>query len=290
MSKKSSTESTAIATTEAPAPETTALATLESSKFLALRPDSELAEAMAYNYANGETVRFSDLIRVKTPSGGSTKWSVEELTGEEMVDEIIGAVVYYHPAGTLWPTDELSEGAKPLLRTRDLITAEQFGEDYGDLDPDKIEEARLFDANGEPVSTADGRGVYDWTKLYYNQWGTGKNGVGKRCKESRQLCILREGDQFPLYLQVQVGSLKDVTGFFRKLPGAYFNFVVGFSLEKAKSSGGITFSKIKPRLVTKLSRPEALQLKSIYTDRLRGAMDEAIVADADSFVADDAAF
>lgn len=280
---------TSLATQPAIAPSApttlAASSALANSKFMAIRPDSSLREAFEANYAYGETMKFGDLTRVKIPSGGLTKWTIEELTGETTVDEITGAIVYYHPAGTLWPTNDMQEGMKPLLRTRDLRVAEQFGDEYGDLNPDVIEEARLIDANGQPMSTADGRGMYDWQKLAYNQWGTGKNGVGKRCKESRQICILRENDQFPIYLQVSVGSLKNVTTFFRKLPGAYWRFVVGLTLEKAKSSGGITFAMVKPRLVYQLSNDEALALKATYTDRLGTAMDEASV-DAGAYVYD----
>ncbi len=84
---------------------------------------------------------------------------------------------------------------------------------------------------------------------------------------------------------MSVGSLKNVTTFFRKLPGAYWRFVVGLSLEKAKSSGGITFAMVKPRLVYQLSNDEALALKATYTDRLGTAMDEASV-DAGAYVYD----
>lgn len=277
MAKKStdSQESTtALQVAEQPRAETS-LAVLEQSKFLALRPNSELREAFEANYAAGETMKFSDLIRVKNPSGGATKWTVEELTGEAMYDEIVGVPVYYKPAGTLWPSEDLQDGIKPLLRTNDLLTAEQVGDDYGDINPDVLEEARIF-IDGEPASTPDGRGLYDWQKLAYNQWGTGKKGNGKRCKESRLLCILREEDQFPLFLQIQPGSLKDVTSFFRKLPGAHYRFVIGLSLEKAKSKDGIAFSKVKCRLVSKLSDAEALTVKSTYTDMLGGAVNEAV--------------
>lgn len=283
MGKKSEPAETTIAVAEQATPETesTTLSTnvLSESKFLAIRPDSSLQEAFEANYAYGETMRFSDLIRVKTPSGGATRWTVEELEGEKQYDELVGAIVYYHPAGTLWPSNEMTEGVKPLLRSRDLRTADQVGDDYGDLNPDVVEEARIG-------TSPDGKGIYDWQKLAYNEWGTGKGGIGKRCKESRQICILREEDQFPLYVQVQVGSLKNVTTFFRKLPGAYWRFVIGFSLEKAKSSGGISYSMIKPRLVRKLSDAEALALKATYTDRLGGAMDEAAV-EADAYEGDD---
>lgn len=252
---------------------------LAESNFLALRPDGAMSEAFAANYAEGESLQFGDLIRVKVPPGGTTKWTIESLEGEEMVDTISGACVYYKPSGTLWPSDDSVEGTQPLLRTRDLKIAEQVGDDYGDINPDVLEEARLFDDNGEPMSTPDGRGLYDWQKLEYNKWGTGKKGFGKRCKETRLMCLLPEDAMFPIFLQIPPGSLKEVTRFFRLLSRPYWNYVISLELEKAVSSGGITFSKIKkPKLVRSLDPVEAAAMKRTFVDTLDPAVDQAVDA------------
>lgn len=276
MAKKDAVESTEMAVAEKP----TAEMILAESNFLALRPDSELREAMEANYAEGETLKFGDLIRASVPSGGATKWTIPTLEGDVQLDEIVGACVYYKPSGTLWPSFDPIEGEPPLLRTRDLKVAERVGDDYGDLNPDVLEEARLLDEAGQPCSTPDGRELYDWQKLAYNAWGSGKDGIGKRCKETRLMCLLQEDQMFPLFIQIPTGSIKPVTRFTRLLTRPTWNYVFGLSLVKEKSSGGITYSQIKPRLVKTLDPAEVAALKRTYTDTLDGAVDQIVTEDA----------
>ena len=251
---------------------------LAESSIIAIRPESGMDAAIAANYAEGESLQFGDLIRVKVPSGGLTKWTVETLEGEETVDKLQGAIVYYKPSGTLWPTDdETVEGTQPLLRTRDLVTAEQVGDDYGDINPDVLKEARKRDEDGNPMSTPDGRGLYDWQKLEYNKWGTGKKGIGKRCKETRMMCLLPDNANFPIFLQVPPGSLKNVTRFMRMLTLPYWNYVISLELEKSVSTGGQAFSQIKkPRLIRSLDAIEAAALKRIFVDTLDPAVDQVV--------------
>jgi len=45
------------------------------SKFLALRPDSDVREALMANLGPGESLQATDLPRVPTPAGGAKVWS-----------------------------------------------------------------------------------------------------------------------------------------------------------------------------------------------------------------------
>ena len=262
---------------------------LSESRFLALRPESDLKEVIAANYQEGESFRLSDLIRAKVPSGGATKWTLEELEGETNYDSITGVVVYYKPHGALWPSEEQKEGTKPFLVTTDLRVAEQFGDDWGDLNPELIEPCRILTDDGTPAVSASGRPLYNWKDLPYNQFGTAKGGkgAGKRCKESRLICILREDDIFPVFLRVPSGSLATVSSFVRKLTAPHYACVVEFSLSKEKSSEGIAYAQIKPRLVAKLSKTEAEFIRSTYTAKLEEAMNTASVEVDDSEPSDD---
>lgn len=240
-----------------------ALAVVDTSRFPALTPGSEIAEAMQANMT-GEQIQEGDLTRVPTPAGGATQWVVPDLTGETSTDEIIGLLVYFAPRGVLWPSEEPSE-SMPLLISNDLLTAQRVGDDYGDIDPDELEKFRNAD------------GTYDWQALPWNQWGSGKGGVGKRCKESRLLMVLREGDAFPLLIRCQPGSLKTVRPFIMKLPVPHWRAVVGLKLQRVKNKTGQVYSQIVPRYVGAISQEEGARIRQLYTDNLgrmvRGRME-----------------
>lgn len=231
-----------------------ALAVVEPSKYPALCPDSDIAEAMAANM-EGETIQESDLRRVPTPAGGATRWVVPTVMGEQVEDELVGILVGYERRGVLWPTEEVSN-SMPLLITRDLITAQRVGDDYGDIDPDELEKHRTD-------------GGYDWLSLPWNEWGSGKNGIGKRCKESRLLFLLREGEPFPLLVRAQPGSLKTVRPFITQLPIPHWRAVVSLTLQVAESRGGPKYAQIVPRLVGTLSKEDGEAVCKLYTQPIK---------------------
>lgn len=231
-----------------------------SSKFVALDQGNQKMQQYKQNLAaSGESIGPQDLIRVKTPTGGGTKWEISDgLGSSESTDAITGVLVLYQPCGILWPAEELSEGQMPVLRTFDLMTAEQVGP----IPDDMLEVLNRFKI---------GERTFNWKDLPYNQWGSGKGGTGKRCKEQRMMFLLRESDPFPLLLTVQPGSLKNITGFIKKLAGEcpYWQAVVELKLQKERSSNGQPFSQIVPRLVGKLSDEDAARVKVEYTDTLQ---------------------
>ena len=240
-------------------PEETAIAKVENNRFAVLLPGSDANEALSANLGAGETIGVSDLTVVKTPTGGATKWTVEDITGDQTVDEIEGVMVYYGPYGVLWSSEESVEGQPPFMVTSDLRIGHRIGDDYGDLDEKAIEACRLDD------------GTYDWQKLPYNKYGSGK-GKGKRCKEQRYIAILRDGDTLPLLFRVGPGSLRSVTSFIKKLPVPYFRTVVSLSLSKEKNGAGQAYSQIKMRLVETLPAETGAAVKNLYSESLAAAV------------------
>jgi len=230
---------------------------IEGSKYAALRPESDVREALLANLAPGESISANDLPRVKTPAGGGKMWGWTNAgNNDESAKSIDGILVYYGMRGTLWGTDEISKGVQPVLVSYDLTTAVRVGDDLGDLDPDVLETCRTGDR------------TYDWTRLPQNQYGSGRNGIGKRCKESRLLAILREGEMWPLLVQAGVGSLKTVCPFVRRLSVPHYRAVVSLTLEKAESSGGIDYSQIVPKLLGTISKEEGELVRKLYTEPL----------------------
>lgn len=237
----------------------TALATLEESAFIALRPGGEYAETLACNFGEGEQIQEQDLLRVKTPSGGGVIWTIPDLEGESMEREITGALVYYGNRGLLWPSEDPGN-AMPVLRTDDLRWAYRVGEELGDIDPDVL---AAHEVNP---------GTYDWAALVGTDgpfgFGSGKGGVGKRAKEMKIMCILREDDIFPLLICAGPGSLVPVTRFVHLLKVPYFRAVVNLGLVKKTNPGGIDYAQITPTLNRSLSPEEGAAIKTTYTDQL----------------------
>lgn len=86
------------------------LAVVSRDKFVALRDDSDIAEAMAANIAVGEKIDESVLTRVPTPTGGGTTWVIPGVAGEESAQEIRGILVHHCRRGVLWPASTLTQG------------------------------------------------------------------------------------------------------------------------------------------------------------------------------------
>lgn len=237
-------------------PEQNAIAILEASQFIAVRPSSDIREAMEHNMKTGDTINEQDLTRVPIPGGRApAKWAIDSMGNEEVVDEIVGSLVYYGVRGVLWPSEDPTN-AQPVLVSHDLQLATRVNDELGDLDKDILEKAHV-----------EGR-IYDWTKLKYNEFGTARNGNGKRAKESRILCVLRPGDAYPLLINAGPGSLKTICPFVKKLPVPHFRAVVGLKLQSVVNKGGQAYYQILPRLVASLSREEGAVLKQLYTDPL----------------------
>lgn len=250
---------------------------VQGTQWLALQPDSDLREALQANIVAGETIDVSDLIRVPTPGGGGTTWTWQGISGEESDKEIVGILVCYQPRGVLWPSQEPGD-SPPLLVTHDMIEAEMLGDNPGDIDLAELEKYRLPS------------GRFDWAAIPWNQWGSGKNGIGKRCKEQRLLFVLRQQDAWPMVVTAQPGSLKTIRPFIKRLTVPHWRAVVSLSLQKVKSKGGIDYAQIVPRLVATLSKEEGDMIRRLYTEPLkRVATRVQVDAGGDAAAVDDTA-
>jgi hypothetical protein len=236
----------------------TDLAVIKRDTYMALRDDSDVREAMAANLASGERVDVTDLIMIPTPLGGVTTWSWEGIHGEQSSKDITGLLVCIQIRGVLWPSAD-PEGNKtpPLLVSDDLQTARQVGEEYGDIDPQELARYRRDDD------------TYVWDELPWTQWGTGKNGIGKRAKEQRLLFVLQPEAAWPVVITIGPGSLKRVTSWIKKLTVPHYRCVVSLTLEKVANKSGIEYSQIVPQMVGQLSREDGLLVKEQYTDPLK---------------------
>ncbi len=251
----------------------TEIAAVKKSNYLAIA-GSGGAASVATMEANLETLGVADLPKVKVPSGGQTTWLVPNIVGDDEATKTLrGVFCVYAQNGVLWPSEgEAPSGTLPVLSTSDLRRAYRIGDDLGDIEQEKLDEAAIpgeFDAQGRPV--------VDWQKLYYCQWGTSARGKGKRAKERRIIGILREEDRFPLLVSVPPTSLRNVTNFVKALilqDVPHYKAVIELTLTK-ESSGGNDYGVINVHGVGTISDAEAAFVKQRFTDPIMSELQVA---------------
>lgn len=227
------------------------------SKFLALRPDSDVREALMANLGPGESLQATDLPRVTTPAGGAKVWSwTDSGNNEQSAKSIDGLLVAVLCRGTLWGSEDPQSGVQPVLVSYDLMHAVRMNEDIGDLDADVLESCRIGDR------------LYDWRRLPYNQYGSASNGRAKRCKESRLLAVLRENEAWPLLVAAGVGSFKTVLPFVKRLAVPHYRALVSLTLQKVENAGGQPYSQIVPKYIGAVGKEEGEIVRRLYTEPL----------------------
>jgi hypothetical protein len=237
---------------------TTAIATATTAvSYPCLQPNSRQARIIEANL-DGEQMREMDLVRVKTPLGGSTTWQIDVDGNTESTDELVGLLVGEGKRGYLWPSLDPSE-QRPILESRDLIVARRLSDDLGsEISPSALEKYRIGDR------------LYDWAAISISpEFGFGSSkGGAKRVKESRILAILRQGDVWPVLVTVGPGSLPSWLPFRKRLTSFHYECVIGLKLQKAKGAGGQPYSQIVPRTVGTISEEEGEVARRLYTEPL----------------------
>jgi hypothetical protein len=233
----------------------TAISTsLRTIDYPALTPDSRQARIIQANL-EGEPMREQDLIRVPTPAGGGTMWTIDNQGNVETVEEIVGLLVAEGRRGTLWPKDDPSD-MRPVIVSHDLLVGYRVSDDLGDCDPKALERYRIGDRQ------------YDWSALSTGPdfgWGSGKGGGrSRKVKESRVLAILREGDTWPILVTVGPGSLGNYLPWRKRMPSFIYECVIGLKLVKVKNAGGQPYSQIVPRVVGQITEEQGTVAERVY--------------------------
>lgn len=169
------------------------------------------------------------LDRIKIPAGGSTAFEIPSADGEDndMVKEITGVILYNHPANAYY-TDKYTDGSNP---------------------PD----CSSFDGihgSGNPGGNCK--------NCPFNKFGSG-DGKSKACKNRRMLYILREGELFPVILNLPVGSSAAYKSYVKRLltqRNSLSRVVTSISLKKAMSDSNIAYSQAVFKFVRTLTDKE----------------------------------
>ena len=188
-----------------------------------------LNEAMSEDCAGIEL----QLDRIKIPAGGSTAFEIP--TGDsdepEMVKEITGVILFNHPANAYYK-DKYTGGSNPP-------DCSSFDGIHGTGTP------------GGNCKTCP-----------YNKFGSG-DGKSKACKNRRILYILREGQLFPVILNLPVGSSGAYKNYVKHLltqRSSLSRVVTTISLKKAMSDSNIAYSQAAFKFVRQLTEDEVNSL------------------------------
>jgi len=170
---------------------------------------------------------------VKSPSGGTTTFTVPGLAGDEVHKELIGIVLDYNTPRAYWDSPDPIEGTPPVCYSRDSIVS----------------------VEGQPCSTC-----------HFNDFGS-KDGDsnGKACKESVHIFLLRPDNILPIIVRIPVSSkalfLKYATRLISSLTPIN-GVVTKITLKKVTSNTGKPYAQYNFESVKKLNSEEAITAKA----------------------------
>lgn len=182
---------------------------------------------------------------VKSPSGGSTVFSVPGITGEEAEKELTGIILDYTTPRAYWDTPDPVEGTPPACMSQNSVVSH------------------------------DGKACFSCP---YNDFGS-KDGESnaKACKESVLLFLLRPGNVLPLLVRVPVTSKPRFLKYTARLAGNLVpvnNVVTKITLEKATSKSGKPYALFNFEATSLLSPQEAEHAKA-YARQLMDSVNAA---------------
>lgn len=201
----------------------TALAT--TGNYAAL--NSNALEIIKENLKN-QPLSFQLFDIVKSPSGGSTVFSVPGISGDEPAKELTGIILDYETPRAYWDTPDPVEGTPPVCHSADSIISH----------------------DGKSCAICP-----------FNDYGS-KNGDSnaKACKESVTLFLLRPENIMPIIVRIPVSSKVRFQRYMTRLVGKMIpisSVVTRITLERTTNKTGQPYSLYSFEAISELSPEEA---------------------------------
>lgn len=245
----------------------------EGERFPALAQQSEELQAIIRENLGDGGLEPSDLTRISIPSGGSTSWEIETLTGVEESKTIEGVIIAWGTTRRYWAVslDDVDETTPPDCASTDGITGlGQFG----------------VGSSMHPTG--------DCLTCPMAQYGSGSDDGNKKgpqaCSEGKILFILREGDIIPVTVTCPPTSIRPLRDYLTGLVKALkpvSGVVTRLELEKAEKNGK-KWSIVKPTLVgtldpevTAKAREMGASVKNDYLTRMAEMRASALEEDSE---------
>ena len=172
---------------------------------------------------------------IKSPSGGTTAFTVPGLSGDEIHKEITGIILDYSTPRAYWDTPDPIEGTPPVCYSRDSVISH------------------------------DGKSC---AGCPFNDFGSRNKGDGnsnaKACKESVEILLLRPDNIMPIIVRVPVSSKILFQKYMARLVGQMIpisGVVTKITLEKTTNKTGQPYALYGFEMVGVLSANEAVSAK-----------------------------
>lgn len=188
---------------------------------------------------------------VKIPSGGGLAFEIpgDDPDAPDTVQSLLGVIVHHHSVNAYWASDYDGSNNLPDCSSRD---------------------------GKHGVDTQTGE-IFDCASCPRNQFGSGKDGIGKACKNGHRIYLLRENEALPILLTLPPTSLKTFKEYLAKRLIAKgkrsSDVLTTIKLTKEKNSSGIVYSACKFGKAADLTkeqiaaiRPTAAWIKSAAGD------------------------
>ena len=210
---------------------TTALTTVSDSNYLALKSD---ALGIIRENLKHQQLSAAMFDVVKSPSGGTTAFTVPGLTGDEIQKEITGIILDYSTPRAYWDTPDPKEGTPPICFSNDSVVS----------------------AEGQPCS-----------QCQFNDFGSKNGGEtnAKACKESVSIFLLRQDNILPLIVRVPVSSKATFLKYIARLVSTMTpisGVVTKITLEKSTNKTGQPYAKYNFEADSILAHEEATSAKA----------------------------
>lgn len=195
--------------------------------------------------------------RLRVPTGGGIEWQLPEGGSAKTVQ---GIVLRWHACRGYWP-NEFSGGEPPQCSSTDN-----------------------HQGIGDPGGSCKA--------CPFNDWNSGRGGIGKACKEMVRLWVLREGQTLPTLVSLPPTSLRNWGAYTANIVNTQgrptWSLVTEISLERTKSKGGIdyavaTFVYMRPLTAEERDRvrefrtqTEALTTMAVSTEDYAGNSHEGV--------------
>ena len=209
----------------------------------------DLLRVVQENFGPG-MLRFTDLERIKVPTGGVQSWeTTDTLTGEiTPIKAIEGIILAWQPARAYWPSRYSGASDPPACSSSDAITG---------------------------VGTPGG----DCLRCPFAKYGSAKDekdqpAAGQACTETRIVLIARPGNLLPSVLSIPPTSLTNFRRYLVALSDrgiSYREAITSFTLKATENTTGIKVSLITPRFVAALPPAVAARATELGTT-LRGLL------------------
>lgn len=225
-----------------------ALTEYKPEQFAIMEMEQEELDMILEENLGGDSLKVSDLTRVNVPAGGGKIWTFDTVDGEFEGKELTGIIIMTKIVRSYWETD--------------------FNESGGGSAPDCFS-LNGKDGVGEVADSCGGK----CKACPMNEFGSGKNGKGRACKESRLIFMLTKDDILPLVIKAPVMSLNNARQYLVQLMSrrkAIHSVYTTLTLANDKNEDGIKYSKV---VFTKVGDVEDPNATRAYALQIRPHLD-----------------